>query len=104
MNSNKYKNKTSKEYQHEYYLKNKEKKYAYHEKYYQENIHYLNMYQRNYYLKNKERIKEYYQKVYANNRSYYRQNYQYEKYHDCKYCKQGIEIVKDNFIISINNM
>ena len=40
-----YKNKTNKEYQHEYYSKNKVKRNQYHKDYYKENQEYIRAYQ-----------------------------------------------------------
>ena len=40
-----YKNKTNKEYQYEYYLKNKVKRNQYHKDYYKENQEYIRAYQ-----------------------------------------------------------
>jgi hypothetical protein len=95
-----YKNKTIQEYQQEYYLKNRERKHQYYEKYYNENLDYIKSYQKHYYQMLKLAKKAYYHDYYIKNKSYIR-SYQYAKYHNSK---AGVEIVKENFKISINEL
>ena len=95
-----YKNKTIQEYQHDYYLKNRVKKLQNYEKYYIENIDYIKSYQKHYYQMLKLAKKAYYHDYYIKNKSYIR-SYQYAKYHNSK---AGVEIVKENFKISINEL
>jgi hypothetical protein len=105
-----YKNKTNKEYQREYYLKNKDGNTEKHWKYYEMNkekiLHYneeyikrntifFEEYRRNYYIKNKDRILEY-----NSNYSYYKKMGKWglanEKMKACS-------IVTNDFKISILN-
>jgi hypothetical protein len=61
-----YKNKTNKEYQYEYYAKNKVKRNQYHKDYYKENQEYIRAYQYFYYRNKKYEIERDLKKVYEN--------------------------------------
>ena len=96
-----------KEYQKEYYIKMKEKRQIYYQQYYLNNKYkytskyrYNPGYQKEYYLKNKEKIKVYSQQYYIKNHDNIRVQ-QYNYYHRCKCGK--VNIIKHDFIISINN-
>jgi len=58
----------SKEYQKEYYLKNKEKLKEYQKEYELNNKEKIKERQKEYYLKNKEKLKEYNEEYYSNNK------------------------------------
>ena len=102
-----YKGKTNKEYQREYYLKNKDGNAEKHRKYYEmnkekyyiimkiilkKNKKYFEEYRRNYYIKNKERILEY------NSNYYY-----YKKFGVWHEKMKACSIVTNDFQISILN-
>ena len=59
-----YKNKTNKEYQYEYYSKNKVKRNQYHKDYYKENQEYIRVYQYLYHRNKKYEIERDLKKVY----------------------------------------
>ena len=59
-----YKNKTNKEYQDEYYLKNKEKRNQYHKDYYLANYDYIRVYQYLYHRNKKYELERDLKKVY----------------------------------------
>jgi hypothetical protein len=102
-----YKGKSDKEYQREYYLKNKDGNAVKHRKYYEKNkekilhyneeyikrnIKYFEEYRRNYYIKNRDRILEY------NSNYYY-----YRKFGTWDEKMKACSIVQNNFKISILN-
>ena len=60
-----YKNKTNKEYQYEYYSKNKAKRNQYHKDYYKENQEYIRAYQYFYYRNKKYELERDLKKVYV---------------------------------------
>ena len=59
-----YKNKTNKEYQYEYYSKNKVKRNQYHKDYYKENQEYIRAYQYLYHRNKKYELEKDLKKVY----------------------------------------